>query len=197
MQWPPRSGRVQEFPEIDRAELFEVTVARSKINEAQIGVTVRYDGSYRRIAFPGGDVERRVGVCTDVVIRAYRDAFGFDLQQAVNRDMKRAFFAYPKAWGLARPDSNIDHRRVLNLERFFLRKGADLPRPDHPSDYRPGDMITQRIASSLPHIAMISDRKTTDGRRPLVVHNIGAGTRSEDTLEAFPVIHRFRFNPAA
>jgi len=165
--------------------------------ESQIGVTLRYDGGYRRIAFPGGDVERSAGVCTDVVIRAYRDAFGFDLQQAVNRDMKRAFSAYPRAWGLARPDSNIDHRRVLNLERFFLRRDADLAKPDDPSGYRPGDMVTQRVGSNLPHIAIVSDRRSTDGKRPLVVHNIGAGTRTEDTLEVFPAVYRFRFAPPA
>jgi uncharacterized protein YijF (DUF1287 family) len=165
--------------------------------ESQIGVTVRYDGGYRRIAFPGGDIDRTIGVCSDVVIRAYRDAFGFDLQRAVNRDMKKAFSAYPKTWGLARPDRNIDHRRVLNLERFFLRRSADLPKPDDPSGYRPGDLVTQRVGSNLPHIAIVSDRRSEDGLRPLVVHNIGAGTRTEDTLAVFPAIYRFRFEPPA
>ncbi len=166
--------------------------------ESQIGVTVRYDGGYRRIAFPGGDVDRALGVCTDVVIRAYRDAFGYDLQEAVNRDMRRAFSAYPRAWGLSRPDSNIDHRRVLNLERFFLRLKADLPKPDDPAGYRPGDLVTQRVGAArmtLPHIAIVSDRMSADGERPLVVHNIGAGARLEDTLSVFPAVHRFRFNP--
>lgn len=172
--------------------------ARALIDAArsQIGVTVHYDGAYRRLTFPGGDIHRSLGVCTDVVIRAYRDAFGFDLQEAVNRDMKAAFSAYPKTWGLARPDSNIDHRRVLNLERFFLRKGADLPLPDNLSDYRPGDLVTQRVGGRLPHIAIISHRRSAVGR-PLVVHNIGTGTRMEDTLAVFPVIYRFRFNPSA
>jgi uncharacterized protein YijF (DUF1287 family) len=165
--------------------------------ENQIGVTVHYDGGYRRIGFPGGNVERSAGVCTDVVIRAYRDAFGFDLQEAVNRDMKKAFSAYPTAWGLARPDSNIDHRRVLNLERFFLRRGAGLSKPADPSGYRPGDLVTQRVGSDLPHIAIVSDRRSADGLRPLVVHNIGAGTRTEDTLAVFPAIYRFRFKPPA
>jgi hypothetical protein len=165
--------------------------------ESQIGITVRYDGGYRRIAFPGGDIDRTIGVCSDVVIRAYRDAFGFDLQEAVNRDMKRAFSAYPKAWGLSRPDSNIDHRRVLNLERFFLRREADLPLPEDPSGYRPGDLVTQRVGSNLPHIAIVADRMSADGKRPMVVHNIGAGTRMEDTLDVFPAIYRFRFNPTA
>jgi uncharacterized protein YijF (DUF1287 family) len=166
----------------------------------QVGVTLRYDGGYRRIGFPGGDVDRSFGVCTDVVIRAYRDAFGYDLQEAVNRDMKRAFSAYPKAWGLSRPDSNIDHRRVLNLERFFLRLEAELPKPGDPAGYRPGDLVTQRVGATrmtLPHIAIVSDRMSADGARPLVVHNIGAGTRLEDTLSVFPVIYRFRFNPRA
>jgi len=165
--------------------------------ESQIGVTVRYDGRYRRIAFPGGDIDRAIGVCSDVVIRAYRDAFGFDLQEAVNRDMKKAFSTYPKAWGLSRPDSNIDHRRVLNLEHYFLRREADRPLPEDPSGYRPGDLVTQRVGSNLPHIAIVAERMSADGKRPMVVHNIGAGTRMEDTLDVFPAIYRFRFNPTA
>ncbi len=168
--------------------------------ESQIGVTRRYDPAYRNIAFPDGDVERTGGVCTDVIIRAYRDGFGYDLQEAVNRDMTRAFSAYPKAWALSRPDPNIDHRRVLNLERFFLRRNAGLPKPDSTGDYLPGDLVTQRVGllrQTRPHIAIVSDRLSVDGLRPLVIHNIGAGTRLEDILETFPVVYRFRFNPGA
>jgi uncharacterized protein YijF (DUF1287 family) len=192
---PPDIGRAQTNGAVvtDTAEPWAQALIRAA--ESQIGVTVRYDGGYWRMGFPGGDVERASGVCTDVVIRAYRDAFGYDLQAAVNRDMQRAFSAYPKAWGLTRPDSNIDHRRVLNLERFFLRLRADLPKPADPADYRPGDLVTQRVGNSLPHIAIVADRLSADSKRPLVVHNIGAGTRVEDTLSVFPVVYRFRFNP--
>ncbi len=166
--------------------------------ESQIGVTVGYDGAYRKLAFPGGDFDRSIGVCSDVIIRAYRDALGFDLQKAVNRDMKKHFSSYPKAWGLTRTDANIDHRRVLNLERFFLRLGADLPVPASNAGYRPGDLITQRIGlfrTRLPHIAVISHKMTADGQRPLIIHNIGAGTRQEDALADRPTLYRFRFDP--
>jgi uncharacterized protein YijF (DUF1287 family) len=106
----------------------------------QVGVTLQYDPRYERFGFPGGDVSRDRGVCCDVIVRAYRDAFGLDLQALVNADMHAAFRAYPRTWGLARPDSNIDHRRVPNLETFFRRKGAALPVPRDASEWRPGDI---------------------------------------------------------
>ena len=98
----------------------------------QIGVTLHYDPAYSGLAFPNGDVPRSRGVCTDVVIRAYRDAFGIDLQSLVNADMKANFAAYPKIWGLRRTDRNIDHRRVPNLQVFLKRQGAVLPLSDEP-----------------------------------------------------------------
>ena len=165
---------------------------------AQVGVTVIYDPSYSRIDFPNGDVPRERGVCTDVVIRAYRDAFGIDLQRLVNDDMRAAFPAYPKTWGLSRPDRNIDHRRVPNLERFLERKGAAVPVSDVPDDYLPGDLVTQRLPGGLPHIGIVSDaRSSFGGTRPLLVHNIGAGARIEDVLFGFRIVGHFRFPPAA
>src|SRR5215510_11945310 len=92
---------------------------------AQTRQAVRYDGTYRRIPYPMGDVPADTGVCTDVVIRAYR-AVGVDLQQRVHEDMQAAFRAYPRLWGMRGPDSNIDHRRVPNLQTFFRRRGAGL-----------------------------------------------------------------------
>lgn len=159
---------------------------------AQIGVTLRYDPSYTKLTFPNGDVPRGIGVCTDVVIRAYRDAFGFDLQSAVNADMKRNFSAYPKIWSLKRADTNIDHRRVPNLRVFFKRTGAELAVTSDGSDYLPGDLVTQNLPGNLPHIAIISDTLNASGSAPLVIHNIGGGAQIEDTLSAFEITGRYR-----
>jgi uncharacterized protein len=159
----------------------------------QVGVTLRYDPSYARLKFPNGDVPREVGVCTDVVIRAYRDAFGFDLQSAVNADMKRNFAAYPKTWGLKRPDSNIDHRRVPNLRVFLKRKGAEMERSNDGSVWRPGDIVTHNLPGNLPHIGIVSNEMNAAGTAPLVIHNIGGGTQIEDTLFAFEITGRYRF----
>ncbi|PLP56876.1 DUF1287 domain-containing protein [Mesorhizobium loti] len=161
----------------------------------QVGVTVIYDPAYVRLDYPGGDVPAERGVCTDVVVRAYREAFKIDLQRLVNEDMRAAFSAYPKIWGRKQPDRNIDHRRVPNLETFFKRKGAALDIVEDPAAYRPGDLVTQRLPGNLPHIAIIAGQMTSDGRRPLVVHNIGAGAKVEDTLFAFRIVGHFRFSP--
>jgi uncharacterized protein len=159
---------------------------------AQVGVTLSYDPSYVSIPFPGGDVPLDRGVCTDVVIRAYR-SIGIDLQLLVNRDMRKAFSAYPRKWGLARPDPNIDHRRVDNLAVFFTRNGQSLPVSRDVADYKPGDLVTWRLADGRPHIGLVSDR-SADGR-PLMVHNIGAGTKVEDTLFAFTITGHYRYLP--
>ena len=159
---------------------------------AQVGVTRFYDGSYVRLAYPGGDVPADRGVCTDVVIRAYRAA-GLDLQKAVHEDMRGHFAAYPRHWGLSRPDRNIDHRRVPNLETWARRAGHALPAGTDPADYQPGDLVSWRLPNGLPHIGLVSDRLAGDGSgRRLVVHNIGAGTRVEDVLFAWPPIGHFR-----
>jgi uncharacterized protein len=163
--------------------------------EKQIGITVGYDGAYVRLAYPNGDVPRTTGVCTDVVIRAYRDAFNVDLQVLLHEDMKRAFNAYPRNWGLNRPDRNIDHRRVLNLQRFLTRRGAALPISQEARAYRPGDLVTQRLPGNLPHIAIVTQRANADRTRPLVVHNIGAGARLEDTLFTYTITGHYRFKP--
>ncbi len=159
----------------------------------QLGVTLTYDPAYTRLRFPGGDVVREKGVCTDVVIRAYRDAFGLDLQALVNADMKRAFSAYPKRWGLAKPDSNIDHRRVPNLQTFFGRSGAKRMLPTTYDGWEAGDIFTSLVGGNLPHIGIVSDKRTAEGR-PLVIHNIGGGAREEDNLYAHRLTGRYRWN---
>ncbi|MCP5001651.1 MAG: DUF1287 domain-containing protein [Hyphomicrobiales bacterium] len=165
--------------------------------EIQIGETVIYDPAYAGLKYPGGDIPRERGVCTDVVIRAYRDAFDIDLQQLVHEDMRRAFGTYPKIWGLKRPDRNIDHRRVPNLETFFARSGAKIASSSDAADFLTGDLVAQMLPGNLPHVAIISDKLATDGVTPLVIHNIGAGTRLENRLFDFKHTGHFRFPPPA
>jgi uncharacterized protein YijF (DUF1287 family) len=165
--------------------------------ERQIGETVIYDPAYHPIGYPMGDIARQRGVCTDVVVRAYRDAFGLDLQRLVHEDMGRNFNDYPQSWGLKRPDANIDHRRVPNLQTFLTRRGARLVVGDKPGDFQPGDLVTQMLPGNLPHIAIVSHRPNADHARPMMIHNIGRGTRAEDTLFAFTITGQFRFLPSA
>jgi len=153
---------------------------------------VTYDGGYRRVPYPNGDVPDGVGVCTDVVIRAYRE-LGIDLQRDVHEEMKAHFEAFPNHWGLRAPDPNIDHRRVPNLRTFFARKGVTLPVSDRGQDYVAGDLVTWTVAGRLPHIGIVSNQSSADGRRPLVVHNIGRGPRIEDILFAYPITGHYRY----
>ena len=159
---------------------------------AQTARPTRYDGSYRRIPYPGGDVPAEIGVCTDVVIRAYR-AVGIDLQQRVHEDMKRAFDAYPRLWGLRHPDASIDHRRVPNLQTYFRRRGVAAAVTSDPRDYAAGDLVTWMLPGNLPHIGIVTDRRTADGERPIIVHNIGNGPELEDMLLSFPITGHYRY----
>jgi len=160
----------------------------------QVGVTVAYDPNYTKIAFPMGDVPRERGVCTDVIVRAYRDALGVDLQALVNRDMRGNFKAYPHNWGLPGPDASIDHRRVPNLQTFFARQGASLPVTTAKADYLPGDVVSQMLPGHLPHIVIVSDEKGATGA-PLVIHNIGRGAKEEDSLFEYEVTGHYRYAP--
>jgi uncharacterized protein len=156
--------------------------------QAQVGVTLIYDPAYVRIAYPGGDVPGERGVCSDVIVRAFR-ALGIDLQRAVHEDMARHFSAYPSLWGLRRPDRSIDHRRVPNLMRYFERQGKTLT-PD--AVHHPGDIVWRLTSNGLVHIGILSDRPSPAGH-PLVIHNIGRGTRTEDILFGHPILARYRW----
>jgi len=158
---------------------------------AQTHARVSYDGSYRRIPYPGGDVPETIGVCTDVVIRAYR-RIGIDLQVKVHEDMARAFASYPQLWGMAGPDTNIDHRRVPNLQTFLRRAGAELPAARDPRGYRAGDLVTWRLPGNLPHIGVVTGQASLTGT-PLVVHNIGRGPEVEDVLFKFAITGHYRY----
>jgi uncharacterized protein YijF (DUF1287 family) len=153
---------------------------------AQVGQTRFYNGSYAQLAYPNGDVPIASGVCSDVVIRAFRHV-GLDLQKLVHEDMQRSFAVYPHNWGLSRPDTNIDHRRVPNLATFFKRQGKAVT-----GAWQPGDIVVFRLPGNLPHIGIVSNRRTSGGRL-LVIHNIGAGAQEEDVLDAYAVTGHFRW----
>lgn len=151
----------------------------------QIGKTLRYDPAYTKLKYPMGDVPMEKGVCTDVVIRALREQ-NIDLQALVHQDMSRNFSVYPKRWGLKQPDTNIDHRRVPNLMTYFTRQGWAV----QDADYQAGDIVTWELKGNRPHIGIVSDRKIGD--RPLIIHNIGSGTREDDVLYRYTITGHFR-----
>lgn len=203
MAWPAISasgqatqGSSSELAEQARTRLQQDDNVATKLAHAALDRTksvVRYEPAYVRLPYPGGDVPAGTGVCTDEVIRTYR-ALGFDLQKLVHEDMKANFSAYPKNWGLSKPDTNIDHRRVPNLQAFFKRRGASLPVTDKATDYKPGDLITCTVPPHLPHIALVVP-SPDGGERPWIVHNIGRGPQLEDRLFAFPLTGHYRWHP--
>ncbi|HWA22809.1 MAG TPA: DUF1287 domain-containing protein [Caulobacterales bacterium] len=179
-------------PGVARAQATDFPTLVALGAEARCRKPELYDPAYRVIAYPMGDVPDDRGVCADTVIRAFR-AGGADLQALIHRDMKAAFAAYPQIWGLKHPDTNIDHRRVPNLETFFTRAGAKQPANTDPTLYLPGDVVSWRIP--VPHIGVVSTQRTPSDR-PLMAHNIGAGSQLEDVLFAWPIQGWFRYRPA-
>lgn len=157
----------------------------------QVGKTLFYDPAYSRISYPGGDVALERGVCADVVIRALRSQ-QVDLQQLVHDDMKAHFSAYPQKWKLTRPDTNIDHRRVFNLETWFARHHKSQPVSDSLADYLPGDIVSWRLDNGLAHIGIVADERAWDGT-PLVVHNIGSGAQLENVLFSWRIVGHYRY----
>ena len=173
-----------------------ITLAQTTLVEAakeRLKYFVIYDGSYHSIPYPNGDIDKNRGVCSDVVIRSYR-TLGKDLQQLVHEDMKENFDAYPKTWGLKKPDSNIDHRRVPNLEIFFKRHGKTLKISNKPSDYQPGDIVSWRLDNNLPHIGIVSDEPSeSNPNRYKIIHNIGLGPQLNDMLFDFKIVGHYRY----
>jgi uncharacterized protein YijF (DUF1287 family) len=161
---------------------------------SQTQETIVYHGAYFKIDYPMGDVPAKYGVCTDVIIRAYRK-IGIDLQQLVHEDMKTHFLLYPakRNWGQTRTDTNIDHRRVPNLQIFFSRHGKKLTTSGNPLDYSAGDLVTWMLPGNLPHIGIVSDQYSDDGERLLIVHNIGAGPQLEDMLFDYTITGHYRY----
>lgn len=171
----------------------DVSAFRKKLSEKArsiIDASVRYTPDYVSIGYPNGDVPAKTGVCTDVVIRSYRK-LGIDLQKEVHEDMRAHFSSYPKNWGATKTDTNIDHRRVPNLETFFSRKGKKLPITQNPDDYKTGAIVTWMINDKLPHIGIVTNQLSKDGKRRLIVHNVGGGQVLEDCLFKYTVVGHF------
>ncbi|NJK96331.1 MAG: DUF1287 domain-containing protein [Bacteroidales bacterium] len=167
-----------------------------KLSDAALELTkqkVMYDPAYFKISYPNGDVPSNKGVCTDVIIRAYRK-LGIDLQKEVHEDMKVNFSTYPKIWGLKKPDTNIDHRRVPNLMVFFKRHGSVKPVTLNPGDYDPGDIVCWNLGGSITHIGLVVNKKSADGSRFMIVHNIGAGQVLEDVLFRYKIIGHYTYH---
>jgi hypothetical protein len=167
-----------------------------RLSDAALALThqhVVYDPAYFSIPYPNGDVPAYKGVCTDVVIRAYR-TLGIDLQQRVHEDMRKNFSAYPAKWGLKTTDKNIDHRRVPNLMTFFSRHGETLKKSIDAADYKPGDIVSWDLGGGITHIGIVVNKKSDDGKRFCIVHNIGNGKETSDCLFQFKIIghHRYR-----
>jgi uncharacterized protein len=158
----------------------------------QTGYTFTYDPSYVKIGYPGGDLPLDKGVCADVIVRAFRRG-GVDLQKEVHEDMQRSFSAYPNKWGLRKPDTNIDHRRVPNLMTYFKRVRKSLAITDDPKDYLPGDVVAWDLGNGLLHIGIVTNRKSEGGQNFSIVHNIGAGARLEDVLFSWRIIGHYRY----
>ena len=174
---------------------FGQEVSKKSLVDAAIELTqdrVVYDPSYFSIDYPNGDVPEGKGVCTDVVIRAYRK-LGIDLQKEVHEDMKQHFDIYPKIWGLRSTDKNIDHRRVPNLMTYFERHGNSKPLSKNPNDYQPGDIVCWNLGGAVTHIGLVIDKKSNDSERYLVVHNIGSGQVMEDMLFNFKIIGHYTY----
>lgn len=167
-----------------------------KLSDAALSLTkdkVTYDPAYISIKYPNGDVPADKGVCTDVIIRAYRK-LGIDLQKEVHEDMKKNFSKYPKKYGLKRPDTNIDHRRVPNLQVFFAKFGKSKSIETNPALYAPGDIVTWLLPGNLTHIGIVVNKKSADGKRHLIVHNIGGGQVIEDCLFKFTVTGHYQYS---
>jgi uncharacterized protein YijF (DUF1287 family) len=166
-----------------------------KLSDAAINLTkqkVVYDPAYFRIPYPNGDVPAGKGVCTDVVIRAFR-ILGVDLQKEVHEDMLQNFKLYPKDWGRKTPDPNIDHRRVYNLMVFFTRKGTQKAKSTNPTDYQPGDIVCWNLSGNISHIGLVINKRSADNKRFLIVHNIGRGQEISDCLFAYKIIGHYQY----
>lgn len=159
---------------------------------AQAGVTTSYDPSYVKLDYPGGDVPASTGVCSDVVVRAFRKA-GIDLQKEIHEDMKAARNDYPTKWGAIGTDPNIDHRRVLNLMAYLRRHGKSLPVSYSAEDYQPGDIVAWDLTSGMDHIGIVTNMVSGSDDHYLIVHNIGSGTRVEDVLFEWNIKGHYRF----
>ena len=191
----PTSPRIESQPTVARplpaSASYELTQLLGSVVE-QSEKTTGYDPAYTAIDYPNGDVPLETGVCSDVIVRAFRKA-GIDLQKEVHEDMERAWSEYPTKWGARGTDKNIDHRRVLNLAKYFERRGKSLSITANADDYRPGDIVAWDLGNGIDHIGIVTNQWSEATKRYLIAHNIGAGARIEDRLFDWTVIGHFRY----
>jgi uncharacterized protein YijF (DUF1287 family) len=180
------------FLQISFASVDSFAIKLVKAAQERTKSTVRYDGEYLAITYPMGDVPLSQGVCTDLIVRAYR-ALDIDLQQLVHEDMRANFSKYPNHWGLRATDTNIDHRRVPNLQTFFSRHGQELKISQDVEDYIEGDLVTWKLPGNLPHIGMVSNQFVQDSARPKIIHNIGRGPVEDDILFKYEITGHYRY----
>jgi uncharacterized protein YijF (DUF1287 family) len=184
----PRSAAAQPLPASTAPKLklfLDAALEQSK-------VTTGYDPSYVKLDYPNGDVSKETGVCSDVVVRAFRSA-GIDLQKEIHEDMTRAWADYPRKWGARGTDTNIDHRRVLNLATWFERQGKSLAITNERADYQPGDIVAWELSPGVEHIGILTNIASEPDKHFLIVHNIGAGARLEDALLSWKIIGHYRY----
>jgi len=160
--------------------------------EKRTSSRVKYNAAYVSIDYPDGDVPPNTGVCTDLIIRSYRQ-LEIDLQQKIHQDIKEHFWQYPKIWRLMKPDTNIDHRRVPNLMIFFKRHGISLPKSNKSSDYHPGDIVCWDLGAGITHIGLVSSEKAKDTGNYKIIHNIDSGPKAEDVLFNWQIIGHFQY----
>lgn len=192
--WKWNRGYAPAAPAIRTGVSYDTALVAAAREQTRLAV--RYDPAYLPIPYPGGDVPPNQGVCSDVIVRAYRK-IGIDLQKEVHEDMAAAFSKYPRIWGMSGPDPNIDHRRVPNLMKFFQRHDADLPISASGLDYAPGDIVAWNLGAGITHIGLVVDWPSPGGERFQIVHNIGAGPRMEDVLFDWTIIGHFRYPTAS
>lgn len=157
----------------------------------------KYDPSYVKLSYPGGDVPRKQGVCTDVVIRALR-SIGHDLQSLIHVDKVRRPAAYRTYSGQKGPDRNIDHRRCPNQRTYFRRYGKTLGIAVNAStikDWQPGDIVFWKLPSGLDHVGILTDRRSADGV-PWAIHNLSTPLE-EPVLTAWTIVAHFRYPASA
>ena len=173
----------------------QISLDPDKISQSAIDIIdpdIEYVSGWFKIPYPNGDVDPMIGVCTDVVIRTLRK-LDFDLQKEMHVDMINNFDKYPKYWGADSPDRNIDHRRVYNQMRYFKRMGNEVEITNNPENYLPGDIVAWNLGGNITHIGVVVDKKSSDGLRNMIVHNIGSGQVMEDILFDNRIIGHYRF----
>jgi uncharacterized protein len=179
------------FINVNAQSNFQTRLADSAFTLTFLNVT--YLPAYVVIPYPNGDVPPKTGVCSDVIIRAYRK-LGIDLQKEVHVDMVANFPLYPKLWNMKKPDANIDHRRVPNLMTYFKRHGLSLKITKKPNDYLPGDIVCWKLAEGITHIGLVSNKLASNGNTYQIIHNIGNGQQLEDCLFDFTIIGHYRYS---